>query len=156
MVTEEQEKELKKNQVFQWIAVVGIIIKDDKILLGKRLKETDYGQFEPPGGKIELGEDLEDALVREVKEETGIEVKPLNLIGHEGQPIFIGQSDKRSVVNIYFLTEIVDDKGKLDNTNELAEIEFYSKEEVKKFLEQNLCRNCERTILEKFVKGELE
>lgn len=55
-------------------AVYGIIIKDKKILLSKQWDGYDF-----PGGGIELGEDTQDALVREVKEETGMDVKPLKI-----------------------------------------------------------------------------
>lgn len=51
-------------------AVYGVIVKDDKILMSKQWDGYDY-----PGGGIELGEPTEDALVREVKEETGLDVK---------------------------------------------------------------------------------
>ena len=50
-------------------AVYGVIIKDGKILLSKQWDGYDF-----PGGGIELGENTPEALVREVKEETGLEV----------------------------------------------------------------------------------
>ncbi len=51
-------------------AVYGVIIKDRKILLSKQWDGYDF-----PGGGINLGEPIESALIREVKEETGVEVK---------------------------------------------------------------------------------
>lgn len=51
-------------------AVYGVIVKDGKILMSKQWDGYDF-----PGGGIELGEPTEDALVREVKEETGLDVK---------------------------------------------------------------------------------
>lgn len=51
-------------------AVYAVIIQDDKILLSKQWDGYDF-----PGGGIELGEKIEDALVREVKEETGVDVR---------------------------------------------------------------------------------
>ena len=47
----------------------GIVIRDDKILLVK-----DGGKYHLPGGGLELGEDPKDAVVREVREETGLTV----------------------------------------------------------------------------------
>lgn len=54
-------------------AVRAVIIKDDKIALVKSEKE---GYYKFPGGGIELGESHKEALVREVREETGLRVKP--------------------------------------------------------------------------------
>jgi 8-oxo-dGTP diphosphatase len=51
-------------------AVYGVIVKDGQILLSKQWDGYDF-----PGGGIELGESISGALVREVKEETGLKVK---------------------------------------------------------------------------------
>lgn len=57
-----------------WIPVVtGFLLRDGKILLGQRPKGSLQGQWEFPGGKIELGESPEEALKRELHEELGIE-----------------------------------------------------------------------------------
>lgn len=52
-------------------AVYGVIIEDGKILLSKCWDGYDF-----PGGGIELGEPTDKAIIREVKEETGLNVKP--------------------------------------------------------------------------------
>ena len=53
---------------------VGIIIKDDKILLLRRIKDNkEYFVF--PGGSVEEGESIEDAVIRELKEELCIDAK---------------------------------------------------------------------------------
>ena len=58
-----------------WIPVVtGIIRKNDEVLVGKRPQEGNLpGVWEFPGGKIELSESPEDALIRELDEELGIQ-----------------------------------------------------------------------------------
>jgi mutator protein MutT len=60
--------------------VGGVLIHDGRVLLIRRGKEPLYGRWLVPGGTVEHGEGLEDALVREMQEETGIEVRPLELL----------------------------------------------------------------------------
>jgi ADP-ribose pyrophosphatase YjhB (NUDIX family) len=66
------------------IAVLVIVQRDEKILL----VQQDYGEryWSLPGGLVEHGESLEAAAVREVREETGLNVKILRLIGLYSKP----------------------------------------------------------------------
>jgi len=56
---------------------VGAVVFDaqDRILLIKRGKAPHYGEWMVPGGTLEWGETLEQAAIREVREETGIEIE---------------------------------------------------------------------------------
>lgn len=58
------------------VAVKGIIINSGRVLIIKRSNydEIDAGAWECVGGKIEFGEELENALIREIKEEVGLDV----------------------------------------------------------------------------------
>jgi len=62
------------------VGVGAIIICDGKILLEKRKGEPGKGKWSVPGGLVELGERAEDAVIREVKEETGLDVAGPELI----------------------------------------------------------------------------
>ena len=57
------------------IGVGAVIIKDGKILLEKRKNDPGKGKWSIPGGLVELGETVEQTALREVKEETGLEVE---------------------------------------------------------------------------------
>lgn len=62
------------------VGVGGVVVRDGRVLLIRRGKEPLYGRWVVPGGTVELGEPLEQALVREMREETGMEVEPLELL----------------------------------------------------------------------------
>lgn len=67
----------KKSKFYHVIAVTFLIERNGKFLLIKRSKKEDhYGEkWVFPGGKVEKGEDVIKALLREVKEETGLEIQ---------------------------------------------------------------------------------
>ena len=55
------------------VGVGGIIFQDESVLLVKRGKEPALRQWSIPGGVVDIGETLKEAVVREILEETGIE-----------------------------------------------------------------------------------
>jgi 8-oxo-dGTP diphosphatase len=57
------------------LAVGGVVIKDDRVLLVCRGKPPAFGEWAIPGGSVELGETLQQAVERELLEETGITVR---------------------------------------------------------------------------------
>jgi ADP-ribose pyrophosphatase YjhB (NUDIX family) len=62
------------------VGIGAVIIKEGKIALIKRGNEPSRGKWTIPGGLVELGESLEQAVVRETKEETGLDVDNPRLI----------------------------------------------------------------------------
>ena len=60
--------------------VAATVFRGSKVLLVRRGNEPSKGMLGIPGGVVELGETAEDAVVREVAEETGILVKPLRVL----------------------------------------------------------------------------
>ena len=80
-----------------------IIIKEGKILLIKRKNEPFKGMWAFPGGLIMDNETMEQCAVREAKEETGLDVKPIRLIGVYSDP----KRDPRKVITAAYLCEIV-------------------------------------------------
>ncbi len=64
-----------------YLAVSAAIMRDGKFLVVRRARPPASGLFSLPGGVVELGETLTEALVREVAEETGMRIEPLALAG---------------------------------------------------------------------------
>jgi 8-oxo-dGTP diphosphatase len=63
------------------VAVGAIVVHDGCLLLVRRGRGARIGKWAPPGGRVEYGETLRDAVAREVREETGIAVRVGNLAG---------------------------------------------------------------------------
>jgi 8-oxo-dGTP diphosphatase len=62
------------------VGIGAIIINGDKILLEKRKNSPGKGKWSVPGGLVELGENIEQAVIREVKEETTLDVYEPRLV----------------------------------------------------------------------------
>jgi 8-oxo-dGTP diphosphatase len=64
-----------------YLAVSAAIFRDGRVLIVRRGRPPAHGLYTLPGGGVELGETLEAAVIREVREETGLEIAPLELVG---------------------------------------------------------------------------
>lgn len=62
------------------VGVGGVIIENGRAVLIRRGGEPLRGQWSIPGGTLELGESLQEGVARELREETGLEVRVLDLI----------------------------------------------------------------------------
>ena len=63
------------------LAVSAVIIRGDEFLVVRRARPPMQGLFTLPGGGVEAGESLFDAVKREVREETGLSIEPVTLAG---------------------------------------------------------------------------
>jgi 8-oxo-dGTP diphosphatase len=75
LITEEDRRYPRRPLV----GVGAILLDRDRILMAQRGKEPLKGWWSLPGGALETGESLQDAIRREVREETGLEVEPLGV-----------------------------------------------------------------------------
>ena len=62
------------------LGVGALIFQGGRILMAQRGKQPLMGLWSLPGGLVEAGERLEEAVRREVREETGLEVEPLDVV----------------------------------------------------------------------------
>ena len=63
------------------IAVSAAIFRDGKVLLTRRARSPAKGFYSLPGGRVEFGESLHQALAREIDEETGLDIEIIGLAG---------------------------------------------------------------------------
>jgi len=91
-------------------SVEAIISKDNSLLLLRRQNSPAKGQWWFPGGRIRKGETFEEALYREVKEETGLEVIKSKLVN-----VYSRIFDKRHDISIAYLCKCKGDKIILNN-----------------------------------------
>jgi ADP-ribose pyrophosphatase YjhB (NUDIX family) len=83
-------------------SVYGVIIENEKVLLSKQWDGYDF-----PGGGMDLGETIEESLKREIKEETGLEVKVGKVVACENSFFKLPHREDKFVhsILIYYLCE---------------------------------------------------
>jgi len=128
-------KEIRKK--VPMLTVDGIIIEKGKILLIKRRTPPYKDHWALPGGFVELNETLEEAVAREIKEETGLETKPVKLIGAYSDP----KRDPRGhTITVAYLLRII--SGNLETTPEAKDVRFFALDS----LPENLAFDHEKII----------
>ncbi|GIM27639.1 DNA mismatch repair protein MutT [Clostridium polyendosporum] len=137
------------NDVINLIGVnVLIINENNQILLQKR--GTFPYKWGLVGGITELGESLEETAIREAKEETGLDIKELNLLGTtSGEKCYIDfpNGDKAYFITVGYFTKSFSGELKIDNL-ETKELKFFSYEE----LPDNI-PNSHRIMLDKYYNN---
>lgn len=102
------------------VSVAGVIVDErDRALL---IKRRDNGHWEPPGGVVEAGETLPDALQREVLEETGLKIAlPATLTG-------VYKNMTGLIVSLVFRCRAID--GQPTTGDETKALHWATREEV--------------------------
>jgi ADP-ribose pyrophosphatase YjhB (NUDIX family) len=65
-----------------YLAVSAAIFRNGQVLVVRRARKPALNLYTLPGGVVEAGEPLAEALIREVREETALEIEPVGLAGH--------------------------------------------------------------------------
>ena len=94
------------------------------MLLVRRKRRTEIGKLALPGGFVEIDETVEHAAVREAKEETGLDVKLLEILG-----AYANDVDPKKTISTVFITEILG--GKEEVSEESEEIVWAPLNEIK-------------------------
>jgi 8-oxo-dGTP diphosphatase len=101
------------------VSVAAAVVNEVGQLLAVRRR--DNGEWEPPGGVLELGETIHDGLVREVLEETGLIIEPDQLTG-------VYKNMRRGIVALVFRGHVV--SGRPSPTAEASEVCWLTPTEV--------------------------
>jgi ADP-ribose pyrophosphatase YjhB (NUDIX family) len=103
-----------------YLAVSAAIFRNSRVLIVRRGRPPSQGVHTLPGGGVELGETLEQAVAREVREETGLDVEPVALAGYR-QVIMrdgLGKIERHFVILPFAARWIA---GEISPNEELAE-----------------------------------
>jgi ADP-ribose pyrophosphatase YjhB (NUDIX family) len=107
------------------VSVAGVVVNDDGCALIVRRADNEH--WEPPGGVLEHGETIQDGLVREVFEETGLKVEPVGLTG-------VYQNMPRKIVALVFRCRQV--AGQLATNDEATAFHWATASEVPELLDE--------------------
>ena len=107
------------------VSVAAAVVDQAGRLLAVRRR--DNGHWEPPGGVLELDETIPAGLVREVREETGLEVEPEALTG-------VYKNMRRGIVALVFRSRIV--AGEPRASNEAVEVAWLTPNEVRQRMDE--------------------
>ena len=111
------------------VGVGAIIIEDARVLLVKRAQPPLQAQWSIPGGVLEVGELIREATIREAREETGLIVDPVELLGVYDRVL---RNPERRVQYHYVLIDFLCRKvgGELSAASDAAEVCWFTREEL--------------------------
>jgi len=112
--------------VYPQVGSAVVVVKNGKILLGKRNKKNMFGKWVLPGGRVEWGETIKETAVREIKEETNLDIEIIKFINHF--EIMNLPEDFHRVV-FFHLAEAKNDDIRV--SDDLSEAGFFTLDEIK-------------------------
>lgn len=135
------------------LAVGGVILSARKLLLVKRAKEPDLGKWSIPGGGVEAGETIYEALVREILEECSIRVL-------SAEPFLIVErifEENGMVKYHYFIVDFLVQsyEGEPEASSDADECRFFSFDELRGLNASRSIENIENLIDDHLKTGRI-
>jgi ADP-ribose pyrophosphatase YjhB (NUDIX family) len=127
-----------------------VVEKDNKILMVQEGLDFCYGQWNYPAGHVDEFENITDAAIREVKEETGLDVKLVGLL-----PICETKLKNETHVIIRFVAEVIGGEINFDS-KEIIDVKWIDIDTIKNMTEKEL-RNYEvgKNIIKDYVEKKI-
>ncbi|HVI09202.1 MAG TPA: NUDIX hydrolase [Candidatus Binatia bacterium] len=111
------------------VGVGAVIIEGDRVLLVKRAHPPLEAQWSIPGGVLEVGELVREAAVREAREETGLTVEPVELLGVYDRVL---RNAEQRVQYHYVLIDFLCRRlaGELSAASDAADVCWFTRDEL--------------------------
>ncbi len=115
-----------------FLAVSAAVFRDSRVLLVRRARATAHPVYTLPGGVVEVGETLHDAVKRELQEETSLVIEPGPLAGHRE---FIQRDERGRVLRHFVIMAFVAQwrSGEIVLSGELSEARWVVPSDVAGF-----------------------
>jgi len=128
----------------------GALIINDKneTLLGKRgpKSKNEVGIWSKPGGAVEFGERVEKAVVREIKEELGVDIKLIKLLSFTNHII---KKEDQHWVTLNYLAKIIKGKPRIMEPAKISEIKWFKLNDLPANTNQNTLESAQSYLNEK-------
>jgi ADP-ribose pyrophosphatase YjhB (NUDIX family) len=111
-----------------------LLVRDGRLLLGRRAIEPHFGLWDIPGGFLNPWEHPAEAATREVAEETGLTVHSLDLL----TIVHDTYGDAHYVLNFYYLAQV--EPGEPAPDDDVSELQWFAPEEIPTALAFASCR----------------
>lgn len=132
------------------VVAANLIEKDGEYLLVQEGKESVKGEWNFPAGGVDPEEKIQEAAVRECREETGLKVELENFIG-----VFVDESDRSDATVLVFVFHSEPEKLSLEipDSEEILDVEFFS---LEKFSEIDIRIPFLENAVKRFESGDLK